>query len=119
MRHDLVRRVRTNGRVRYYPNGLGTAPDLNRVFEQHWVFRDLRIRTLFALRRAEEARPVTIARALGISRQLASYHLRRLCESGYVEQSGGRYRVVPFLRGAPSRAGGGGSRSFLALDPVR
>src|SRR5207253_1961093 len=47
-----------------------------------------------ALRRLEKAQPATIAKVLGISRQLASYHLAVLEKSGRVRRQGVQYRLV-------------------------
>ena len=89
----LVRVDRVNGHVRYYANGERSLPQLNRLYERHWAFRDLRLRVLLAVRRLGDARPITIARALGISRQLAAYHLAWLTEAGHVKRADGRYRT--------------------------
>ncbi len=89
----LVREERSNGRCRYYLAGAVEDLERNHLFAQHWVYRDVRARILLVLRREEEASPLLVARALGISRQLAAYHLARLVERGLATKSGGRYRA--------------------------
>lgn len=91
MSRGLVRVEKMNGRARYFPTGQGADPHLNMLFEQHWTYRDLRLRILFAVRRMHQARAVTLARMLEISRQLAAYHLARLEEAGYVKCVNGLY----------------------------
>lgn len=93
-RRGLVHEETRNGRRRFYPNGAGAEPQRNRLFEKHWEYRDLRLRVLFAVQRLGDARPVTVGAALGISRQLAAYHLSRLHEAGYLRKAGNRYAAV-------------------------
>jgi len=59
---------------RYYITG-GEA-EVNRLYARHWEYRDVRLRIYGALRHVEKAQPATIAKALGISRQLGRYHSR-------------------------------------------
>jgi predicted transcriptional regulator len=91
-REGIVSKHDTNGRARYYVNG-GEA-DVNRLYARHWEYRDVRPRIIGALRRLEKAQPATVAKALGISRQLASYHLGVLEKEGRVRRQGVHYRLV-------------------------
>lgn len=93
LRTGLVREDKTNGRCRYYAEGQGPMTDRNELFAKHWGFRDLRLRVLFAVRDLGEAKPSTVAKSLGISRQLAAYHLANLEELGLVTRDGRHYRV--------------------------
>ncbi len=88
----LIYKQEINGRSRYYVSG-GEA-ELNRLYARHWEYRDVRLRVLLTLKRMETGQPATIAKVLGISRQLASYHLRRLEEAGRVRRHGATYRAV-------------------------
>jgi DNA-binding MarR family transcriptional regulator len=91
IRNGLVFREKTNGRVRFYVNGGGEEAEFNRLYARHWSYRDLRLRVLFAVKHLEDARPSTIAKSLGISRQLAAYHLAHLEEAGQVVRRGSQY----------------------------
>jgi predicted transcriptional regulator len=92
LRDGLVYKQDTNGRARYYVAG-GEA-DVNRLFAQHWAFRDVRLRIVSALRRLDKAQPATIAKVLGISRQLVSYHLACLEKAERVHRQGSQYRLA-------------------------
>lgn len=92
VRQGLVYKRDTNGKARYYVSG-GEA-DVNRLYARHWEYRDVRLRVLGVLRRMESAQPATIAKVLGISRQLVSYHLVRLEKAGRVRRYGVDYRLV-------------------------
>ena len=91
-REGLVYKQDTNGRARYYVTG-GEA-EVNRLYARHWEYRDVRLRILGLLRRMESAQPATIAKALGMSRQLVSYHLARLEKAGRVRRHGVHYRLT-------------------------
>ncbi len=88
----LIRTEKGNGRRRYYAIGQRSEPQRNHLYERHWEFRDLRMRVLLVMRRLPEATPTSIARTLGISRQLAAYHLHRLSEIGLARREGRRFR---------------------------
>src|SRR3989442_4450101 len=88
----LIYKQEISGRSRYYVSG-GEA-ELNRLYARHWEYRDVRLRVLLTLRRMESAQPATIAKVLGISRQLPSYHLRCLEKAGRVPRHGAGYRVA-------------------------
>lgn len=100
VRHGLVREEKVRNRSRYYPYGRDAEPQVNRLYQQHWGYRDLRLRVLFAVQRMDSgAGPSTVGRALGISRQLAAYHLARLEEAGRIRREGGQYRARALRRG--------------------
>lgn len=94
IREGLVREDKTNGHCRYYAEGQGPAMERNDLFAKHWGYRDLRLRVLFAVRNLGDAKPSTVAVALGISRQLAAYHLANLVELGLVSRVGRHYRAT-------------------------
>lgn len=93
-KQGLVRSERMGSKLRYFVVTKGSPPPMNETFKQYWKYRDLRVRVWSAVVRAREARPSTVAASLGVSRQLVSYHLRRLTELGLVTRSHGRYRAV-------------------------
>jgi len=88
----LIYKQGMNGRTRYYVSG-GEA-EMNRLYARHWEYRDVRMRVLLTLKQMDSAQPAAIAKVLGISRQLASYHLRCLEKAGRVRRHGASYRVV-------------------------
>jgi DNA-binding transcriptional ArsR family regulator len=92
LRDGLVYKEDTNGRARYYVTG-GEA-DVNRLYARHWEFRDVRLRILATLRRLDKAQPATLAKVLGMSRQLVSYHLAYLEKTGRVRRDGSLFRLV-------------------------
>ncbi len=94
LRSGLVREDKTNGRCRYYAEGQGPTSDRNELFAKHWGYRDLRVRVLFTVRSSGSAKPSTVAKALGISRQLAAYHLASLEELGLVRRDGRSYSAA-------------------------
>ncbi|HLE46547.1 MAG TPA: hypothetical protein VI915_06160 [Thermoplasmata archaeon] len=91
---QFIRTEKGNGRRRYYPIGQRCSPRLNELFERYWSYRDLRVRVLHAVRHLGSAGPTNVGRALGVSRQLAAYHLDRLVEMGHVKKEGRRYRAA-------------------------
>ena len=91
---DVVRTEKEDGRRRYYPIGQRCSPRLNELFGRYWSYRDLRARVLLTVRRLGCAGPTDVGRSLGISRQLAAYHLARLREMGQVNREGRRYRAT-------------------------
>jgi predicted transcriptional regulator len=93
MRRGLVAADRGNGRCRYYPRGAGAEAERNQLYAKHWTYRELRSRVLLATRNLRAARAAEVAHALGISRQLASYHLERLQKQGLLRRQGGVYRA--------------------------
>ena len=93
VKNGLVGVERRHGRVRYYPRGVGSKTDWNALYAKHWEYRDLRLRVLMAMRSLGAAKASAIAKSLGISRQLASYHLDRLEELGLVRRENGHFRL--------------------------
>ena len=127
VRDGFVGLEKTNGRCRYYAKGSAAPPDRNQLFMKHWSYRDLRLRVLFVVIRNPGARVTGIAKRVGISRQLAAYHLARLEDAFLVRRDGGQVRatadamqLVSSLAGsnsaaprsgAPARGGPGDARS--------
>lgn len=93
LRSGLVREDKSNGRCRYYAEGQGPMMDRNELFAKHWDYRDLRLRVLFTVRTLGQAKPSAVAKSLGISRQLAAYHLANLTELGLIQRDGRHYRA--------------------------
>ncbi len=93
LRTGLIREDKANGRCRYYAEGQGPMMDRNELFAKHWGFRDMRLRVLFAVRNLGDAKPSAVAKSLGVSRQLAAYHLANLEELGLVVRDGRHYRA--------------------------
>ncbi len=91
VRQGWVIRDDWNGRCRYYPVGPGCREERNRLYMDHWKYRDLRLRVLIAARGMASAGPTDVARSLRISRQLAGYHLARLQGMGLLRRVDGRY----------------------------
>ncbi len=91
VRSGLVYEEDAEGRCRYYPRGGAITTQVVGLYRKHWKYRDLRFRVLLAVHAVREARPSTIARSLGISRQLAAYHLGRLAKQGKVSCRDGTY----------------------------
>lgn len=92
LRNGLVREDKTASRVRYYVSGAGSDGEKNQLFAKHWNYRDLRLRVLFVSQTQGDATPASVAAALGISRQLAAYHLASLVELGLLRKENRRYR---------------------------
>lgn len=93
-RTGLVRSERIGGKLRYFSVARGRTPPMNETFKQYWTYRDLRVRVWSAVLRSPDARPSAIAASLGVSRQLAAYHLKCLTELGLVVRNHGRYRAA-------------------------
>lgn len=93
IRNRIVREDKSTGKCRYYLCGGRADPERNELFAKYWRCRDLRGRVLLALRYAGQARPSAVAEELGISRQLASYHLAYLAAHGLAEKDGPCYRA--------------------------
>jgi len=91
VRSRVLYEERSEGRLRYYPRGTASADRLRQLFQKHWKYRGLRFRVLLAVRTLRGARPATIARFLGISRQLAAYHLSSLAREGKLKDDAGKY----------------------------
>jgi DNA-binding transcriptional ArsR family regulator len=93
-KQGLVRSERIGSRCRYYALMGGPRLSMNETYRRYWRSRDLRMRVWSTLQRVHDARPSSVAAALGVSRQLAGYHLKRLALSGLVLADAGRYRPV-------------------------
>lgn len=89
--NGLLRVERHGGKIRYYLSGAGSDGERNELFAKHWSYRDLRLRILYATTSQGESTPGSIAAALGISRQLAAYHLASLVDLGLLKKEGRRY----------------------------
>lgn len=94
VKNGLVRSERMGGKLRYFAIARGSTPPLNDTFKQFWKYRDLRMRVWSAVRQQQEATPSQVAASLGVSRQLAAYHLSCLEELGLVVRAHGRYRAL-------------------------
>jgi len=90
----VIRAESMGGKKRYFANTTGPTPPRNEAFRHYWKYRDLRARVWSTVLRSGEARPSTVAESLGVSRQLAAYHLSCLAELGLVVRSHGRYQAV-------------------------
>ena len=94
LRDGLVYERKAEGRSRYYVAGDREQLAKNDLFGKHWGFRDLRLRIWNAVNRSGESTATRIASVLGITRQLAAYHLGRLEKKGLVSSEDRRYRVT-------------------------
>lgn len=92
MRRGQVREERQGGHLRYYANDDASA-DRNAMFGAYWQLRECRVRVLRFVEDRKAARPCEVAAGLGISRQLADYHLQVLAASGLLTRDRGRYRT--------------------------
>ena len=93
-KRGFVREERFGGKLRFFPTVKAAPPPTNEAFKKYWRYRDLRVRVWAAVVRLPDARPSTVAESLGVSRQLAAYHLRRLTELGVEVRGRGRYQAV-------------------------
>ncbi len=103
MRRGQVREARQGGRLRYYVNDPAQA-DRNAAFGAYWRLREPRNSVLRLVENRATVGPSDVAATLGISRQLASYHLQRLAASGKITYDGGCYRPAAAAPSGPSRA---------------
>lgn len=99
VRSGLVYEEEADGRCRYYPRGGAVTTQVVGLYRKHWKYRDLRFRVLLAVHAVREAQPSGVARTLGISRQLAAYHMSRLAKQGKLACRDGTYR--PTARASP------------------
>lgn len=93
-RGNLVRSERIAGKCRFFVTARKLAPPMNEIYKRYWRQADLRSRVWAAVLRLPDPRPSTVAAALGLSRQLAAYHLKKLAEAGRVIPTGGSYLPV-------------------------
>ncbi len=103
-RGNLVRSERIAGKRRFFVVARGYAPLMNEVYKRYWRQTDLRSRVWSAVLRLPDPRPSTVAATLGLSRQLAAYHLKKLAEAGRVIPAGGSYLPVDSRRTTPVAA---------------
>ena len=94
VREGIVYERKSGGRARFYAAGDQKQLDRNELFGKHWKYRKTRIRIWRALTRQGESTAAWIADVLGITRQLATYHLGQLEACGFVSREDGRYRVT-------------------------
>ncbi len=95
-RSGAVQEEKTSHRSRYYPLDSAQQAEWNLLYRRHWEHREVRTRVLSAVRAEGSLRPAEVARRIGISRQLATYHLDRLIRSGAVAREGSRYRAAEY-----------------------
>ena len=84
---------RADGRARYYPKSAGSEADRNALYAKHWNYRGVQRRVLLVIRTMSAATAAAVAKSLGISRQLASYHLQQLADRGIVQRENGHFRI--------------------------
>lgn len=92
-RGGLVHESKVRHRARYYAVEPGAQADRNVLFEKHWEHRDVRSRVFHTVKAQGQVGPSQVARHMGISRQLATYHLGRLAASGQLTREDGQYRA--------------------------
>ena len=98
IREELVFERKEGGRSRYYVRDRLADAERNELFSRQWAYRDLRMRILTRLRTAGPASGKELAGELGISRQLAAYHLARLAELGFIHREGRHFQALPVER---------------------
>jgi predicted transcriptional regulator len=99
---DLVYADKSSGRVRYYVKTPSAQIEMNDLYAKHWTLRDTRQRILRVVQTMDVATPTKVAGMMGISRQLAAYHLAQLEKAGVLRYEKRGYRLRP---AAPIRAG--------------
>lgn len=101
-----VRMERDNGRCRYYATGRWSDPEKNDLYTRYWSLQDLRTRVLSTALGQRDRGPTAVSESLGISRQLARYHLTRLRELGRLPPPGavGPSKVKPMKTSLEVRA---------------
>lgn len=92
--HGLVYAIHEGGRARYYPRAESPQQEMNQLYVRHWQLQDSRQRVLRKVERLGVATPTNVAQALGMSRQLAAYHLKRLAQIGIVTCRDHSYRLA-------------------------
>ncbi len=90
MRRGLVREQRGSRVCRYY-SARTRQSDRTTVFEAFWRLTDCRHQVLTVVQERNVVRPSEVAIALGISRQLADYHLQHLAATGEIHREQGSY----------------------------
>jgi len=94
IREGIVYAEKRGGRSRYYVAGDAFQRERNELFGKHWSYRETRLRIWTVLNRLEESSAAKIAQVLGISRQLAAYHMIWFERQGFVLRNQGRYRIA-------------------------
>src|SRR3972149_6290145 len=94
IREGIVYAEKREGRTRYYVAGDAFQRERNELFGKHWSYRETRLRIWTVLNRLQEGTAARIAHVLGISRQLAAYHMIRFEREGVVSRTKGLYRIV-------------------------
>lgn len=89
-RGQWVREVHQGRRCRYYAERT-TSEARNRAFETIWAGQDNRLRVFQVVAQRGAVRPLQVASEIGISRQLATYHLMRLAGAGQIHRAQGIY----------------------------
>ena len=77
---------------------------MNDLYARHWGFRDTRGRIVRVVEQLGLATPTKVARAMGISRQLAAYHLIQLERASVLRREAGAYRIQDATR-SPKETG--------------
>lgn len=92
-RHRQIREDKVAHRARFYVSASGSQAERNELFQKHWQHRELRSRILRAVQTRGSVRPTQVAKSVGVSRQLATYHLTSLSASGHLARDGPLYRI--------------------------
>lgn len=90
--HGLIRQDNTNGRARFYAASHSAEPEINKLYMRYWEVSQLRARILATVKRSNHTTPSDVARMMGISRQLAAYHLDQMVRSGAIKRMKTGYR---------------------------
>ena len=99
VRDGIIYEEKREGRSRYYTAGDELQRERNELFGKHWSYRETRLRIWTVLNRLQESTAARIAHVLGISRQLAAYHMIWFERQGVLSRTRGLYRIV-----VPARA---------------
>lgn len=97
VRTGAIRTEKGGRKRRYFPLGRQSQEERNWLYTRSWGLLDLRTRVFLVVDREREVSPNSVGQKLGISRQLAAYHLERLADAGWVSRRRGRY--VPTAEG--------------------
>jgi predicted transcriptional regulator len=89
---NLVYADKSGARIRYYVKAPPAQIEMNDLYAKYWRFRDTRERIVRVVQTMEIATPTKVARVVGISRQLAAYHLAQLVKAGLLRREKAGYR---------------------------
>lgn len=92
---DRVYADKSSGRIRYYVKASPAQLEMNDLYARHWRLRGTRARVLRMVQKMDAATPTRVARVMGISRQLAAYHLSQLTKAGVLRRGNGVYHLLP------------------------